>query len=197
MSFSGGTPSPEEIYGGSYQADISPEEPEGGRFWSIEDQKAQEPPPGAFVPVAKKVDVWDQYDPAWLDTVEGLLYCGKSKAFKIGPHQIVIKMPTSKETLEASKFIGPYTDTAGGLRALTIVTLAICIESVNGNPLPEGMRADGSDTLETRFDWVGRYAPPIIDHIYNQYLILENEVREAIEDLGKEGAPRTAPSSPG
>jgi len=169
-----------------------------GKFWGIDEQPEEEPAPQkGFVPQVPEVNVWDSYDPEWTDEINGLMYLGRSRMVKIGPHSIVIRMPAAEASMQAMLFVKAYDNSPAALRAVTIATLAVCIESVNGNALPEGLLADGSDTLETRFNWVSKWSNPVIDKIYDEYLILEGQIREAIDSLGKEAAPPTAPSTLG
>jgi hypothetical protein len=57
--------------------------------------------------------------------------------------------------------------------------------------------ADGSDDLETRFNWVAQLHQVVIDGIFSEFLELEGKVATAIRDLGKGVAPLMAPSIPG
>jgi hypothetical protein len=139
-----------------------------------------------------------QFDPRWQEEFEGLLFVGKvTHNFNLAGHKVTVMTPEANDSLKAALLIKPYQNTAGELRALIIATLATCLVKIDGHTLPRGIMADGSDDLETRFNWIGQLHQVVIDGIYNEFLELEGKVAVAIRDLGKEPAPPMALSIPG
>lgn len=201
--------SPDELYSRA----VPPPDPnffvEGdtgeGKFYDAREEEAKkkaEEPSAPSVPVSgaepDEDDFLAQFDPRWTDEMEGLLFVGRViREFNLGGHKITIATPEANDSLKASLLIKDWQETAGALRALTIAAVATCLIKVDGHLLPSGIMADGSDDLETKFNWVARLHTSVIDGIYREYEELEIEVNEAILSLGKEGAPREAPSVPG
>ena len=196
-------PSSEELYGVPQDPPlpIPPEFAEfawvgEGKFWSADEEQGPE------VPVAPATtpeeDLLAQFDPRWQEEFEGLLFVGKvTHNFNLAGHKVTVMTPEANDSLKAALLIKPYQNTAGELRALIIATLATCLVKIDGHTLPRGIMADGSDDLETRFNWIGQLHQVVIDGIYNEFLELEGKVAVAIRDLGKEPAPPMALSIPG
>jgi hypothetical protein len=175
-----------------------------GKFYDARELEAEaeaaaEPPPSPFgEPEPTIEDLLAEFDPRWTDEMEGLLYVGRvTHEFNLGGHRITIATPEAQDSLKAALLIKQYQESAGALRALTIAALATCLIKVDGHVLPRGVMADGSDDLEARFNWVSKLHTSVIDGIYREYEDLEIRVNEAIQSLGKEGAPPMAPSIPG
>jgi hypothetical protein len=189
--------SPEELYAGAPPEVLATGK---GKFWDANEEKEKETEvvaaaqvaSGSFAPEPDDDDddILAQFDPRWTDEMEGLLFVGRvSHTFNLGGHRITIATPEANDSLKAALLIKEYQETAGALRALTIAALATCLVKVDGHVLPRGIMADGSDDLEARFNWVSRLHTTVIDGIYREYEDLEVRVAEAIESLGKEGAP--------
>jgi hypothetical protein len=174
-----------------------------GKFYDAreeEEKAAAEAGPSipASEPEAEDDDIFAQFDPRWLDEMEGLLFVGRvTREFTLGGHKITIATPEANDSLKVALLIKDYQDTAGALRALTIAAVATCLIKVDNHLLPRGIMADGSDDLETRFNWVSKLHTSVIDGIYREYENLEIEVNEAISSLGKAGAPPGAQFGPG
>jgi hypothetical protein len=197
--------SPDELYA---RAVPPPELPETGhfveeavgegKFYDAREAEAAEAPvdPSPFAPEPEE-DILALFDPRWVDEMEGLLFVGRvTHEFTLARHKITIATPDASESLKVALLIKDYQDTAGALRALTIAAVATCLVKVDNHEVPRGIMADGSDDLEVRFDWVSKLHTTMIDGIYREYEDLEVKVAEAIQSLGKAGAP-LAPSIPG
>lgn len=174
-----------------------------GKFYDAAEVEAEaeaevEVPPSPFEPEPSVEDLLAEFDPRWQDEMEGLLYVGRvTHEFNLAGHRITIATPEAQESLKAGMLIKQYQETVGALRALTLAALATCLVKVDGHTLPRGIMADGSDDLEARFAWVSKLHTSVVDGIYREYEDLEIRVQEAIESLGKEGAPPMAQSIPG
>jgi hypothetical protein len=174
-----------------------------GKFYDAreveaEAQAAAEVEPLPFEPEPDPADLLAEFDPRWTDEMEGLLYVGRvTHQFNLAGHRVTIATPEAMDSLKVALLIKDYQDTAGSLRALTIAAVATCLVKIDGHELPRGIMADGSDDMQTRFDWVARLHTSVIDGIYREYEDLEVKVNDAIQSLGKEGAPPMAQSIPG
>lgn len=143
-------------------------------------------------------DIVSKFDPRWTDEMEGLLFVGRvTREFFLGGHKITIATPEAQDSLKAAMLIKQYQETAGALRALTLAAVASCLVKVDGYILPRGIMADGSDDMEARYNWVSKLHTSVVDGIYREYEDLEIRVTEAVESLGKGGAPLEVPSVPG
>jgi hypothetical protein len=198
-------PSPEELYGTPQPPPllVPPElaqfeEAGEGKFWGVEDEQGPDAPINLIPEETSEEDIWAKFDPRWTEEFEGLLYVGKvTHNFRLAGHKVTVMTPEANDSLKAALLIKDYQGTAGELRALTIATLATCLVKVDGFTLPRGIMADGSDDLETRFNWVAQLHQVVIDGIFSEFLELEGKVATAIRDLGKGVAPLMAPSIPG
>jgi hypothetical protein len=203
--------SPDELYSRAGPPPELPEpghfvegEPGEGKFYDAreaetEAQAEAEAAPAPFSdPEPSIEDLLAEFDPRWMDEMEGLLFVGRvTHQFNLAGHRITIATPEAMDSLKVALLIKDYQDTAGALRALTIAAVATCLVKVDNHELPRGIMADGSDDMQTRFDWVSRLHTSVIDGIYREYENLEVRVNEAIQSLGKEAAPEMAPSIPG
>lgn len=126
------------------------------------------------------------FDPRWKLEFEGLLFLGfLTKRFTWAGHTFVIKSLSTDELLQVALVHQPYVGTLGEMKAYQSAAVAACLQSVDGKPLPIPVEIDGS-LIDTRFDYVTkRYAPVIMDVIYNQYLELEQKVTHVLAAMGK------------
>jgi hypothetical protein len=207
-------PSPDELYSRAQPPPEVPAEalkadpffegiPTEGKFYDARDEGKTNIPEGApplnqAEPEGEPDDILTEFDPRWQDEMEGLLFVGRvTHEFRLGGHKITIATPEAHDTLKAAMLIKQYQETAGALRALTLAALATCLVKVDGYDLPRGIMADGSDDMETRFNWVAKLHTAVVDGIYREYEDLEVRVAEAIDNLGKGGVPLKVPSVPG
>lgn len=127
-----------------------------------------------------------EFDPKVRQDFEGLLYLGRltHKYHYLG-HEFVIRTITTGETLEIGLLHKPYADTMGDIKAYQAALAAACVVTVDGRPLPAPLTVDASDTaLLNRFEYVLRsWFPTVIDMVYEQYLILEDRVRQVMEAM--------------
>ena len=73
------------------------------------------------------------------------------------------------------------------LKAYQAALVAACVVSVDGRPMPLPITNEPSDTpLANRFRYVMRsWFPPLLDGIYEQYLLLEERVARVLDAMGK------------
>ena len=139
-----------------------------------ESEEPPEPPP--------------EFDSRYREEFEGLLYLGKlNHRFSWAGHRFVIRTLTSGDITEIGLLHKPYRDTVGETKAYQALVVAACIETVDGKALPLPITNQAEDTmLVNRFEYVLRvWFPPTLDAVYEQYLILETKVEEALKAMGK------------
>jgi hypothetical protein len=128
------------------------------------------------------------FDSRWTQEFEGLMYLGRlTEDFHYLGHHFRLRTMTVDEVLECGLVCKPYTGTLAEVKAYQAAVVAGCLESVDGKPLPIPITNRTTDTaLANRFDWVNRhFFPPVLDAIYERYLILEAKVREVMASLGE------------
>lgn len=127
-----------------------------------------------------------EFDPKWRDEFEGLIFIGAlTRTFSYLGHQFIIRTLTVDEILEIGLLTKPYRGTLGDTKAYQAAVTAACVVSVDGNNLPIPITNEVSDTLLlNRFNYVKRHwFPPILDAIYEQYLVLENTVDSVLKSM--------------
>jgi hypothetical protein len=129
---------------------------------------------------------------AWEQDFHGLLKLGYlTSSFEWCGHRIVIHTLRTDEELIISSMIKEWQDTIGGTKAYASAMVALCVDFVDGQPLPiplgEERRSD--NWARQRFAFVQRWYPFTIDAIYNEYLKLEDRVKKVITEMGKASSP--------
>lgn len=188
-------PTPDSIY----DRPIPPEVLAAGTgpFYSA-DQQAPVQAQAPEVDLTEK-PIQEQFDPRWTQDLEGLLYVGMlQRTITVPGHKITIRTVASEDFLLAGLVIKKYLDTVAAVRALQCGTLAACLVKVDGRSIPGSLMLDDPlNDFETRFNWVLKMHPAVVDAIYEEYLILEDEVTKFVRELGKEPALKTALSDIG
>ena len=127
-----------------------------------------------------------EFDPKYRRDFEGLLYIGKvSRTIKWLGHTFILRSMTIDEILEIGQLHQPYANTVADIKAWQALTIAACLVSLDGKPiaLPVG---EGSTTLESKFNYIKlNWYPWVLDKLYEQYLLLDSQVAEVIEAMGK------------
>lgn len=160
----------------------SVEPPSSGPPATDASQADQEPHPG---PDVAEPDL-PEFDPRYRDEFEGLLFIGALKrTFTFLGHRFVIRTLTTDEVLAVGMAAKPYAGTMGEVKAYQAAVCAACVVSVDGQGLPIPI-TDDRGLVEDRFDYVRRHwFPPVLDVVYQEYLVLESKVEQVIEALGK------------
>lgn len=129
-----------------------------------------------------------EFDERHKEAFQGLLYLGAlTKQFRWLGHTFVIRTLLTDELLMVGQIIKEYEGTVSSTRAYTTAMVAMCTTSVDGEHLPYPYK-DGPDLdfAIDRFKYVGRnWYPFTIDQVYNEYLALEEKVREVLEAMGE------------
>lgn len=129
-----------------------------------------------------------EFDPRWKNDFEGLLYLGKlKKMFNYVGHKFVIRTMTVGEVIEIGLLTRDYVNTLGEIKAYQSAVCAACVVTVDGQAPPIPITDERADTvLLNRFTYINaHWFPPIIDKIYEEYLLLEDRVRQVLEEMGK------------
>lgn len=119
---------------------------------------------------------------------EGLLFLGALKdSFSWAGHDFVIRTLRTDEVLEIALLSQPYRGTLGEDKAYQAAVSAGCLMSVDGQPVSIPLTDEPGDTpLANKFDYIkGHWFPPVLDVIYEKYLLLENKVLEVLKEMGK------------
>lgn len=146
-------------------------------------------PPAPASP-AKGADESDEdfveFDSRMREPFMGLMFIGAlSKRFDWAGHTFVIRTLTVDDQLQCSLVSKDYVDTGGANRAWQAAVVACCTVTVDGQPLPVPLDDSKSGFL-TRYDWVLRHwFAPVIDVVYEQFLILNFKVQEVLAAMGK------------
>jgi hypothetical protein len=127
-----------------------------------------------------------EFDPAYRKSFEGLLFIGKvQRTFNWLGHTFLIKTPTIEEMLEAGQLHQPYVGTIGDIKAWQSLMVAASLVTVDNKPLPIPI-SDDVTALQSKFNYINQHWYPwTTDALYEQYILLDNEVREVIDAMGK------------
>jgi len=137
-------------------------------------------------PEAEQVQV-QEFDPKVRQDFDGLLYLGRlTHTFSFVGHQFVIRTLTTGEILEVGLLHAQYANTLADVKAYQAALVAACVVTVDSRPMPLPITNDVLDTaLVARFEYVKRsWFPPILDAVYQQYLLLERRVDDVIRAMG-------------
>lgn len=129
-----------------------------------------------------------EFDPKHREPFEGLLYIGRlTKEFVWLGHRFVIRTLSDAEILEVGLLHRQYANTLSDIKAYQTAVVAACVQKVDGKSLPYPISDEPDDTMLTnRFRYIAdHWYPPTLDAVYEQYLVLESEVGQVIEAMGK------------
>jgi hypothetical protein len=117
---------------------------------------------------------------------EGLLYLGSlTTTFSWLGHTFLIRTLTTDEVLEVGLIHRPFVNTMAEAKAYQAAVVAGCVQRVDNKPLVVPL-TDSESELSAKFVYVkDHWFPPVLDAIYEQYLLLENKVEEVIAEMGK------------
>lgn len=125
----------------------------------------------------------------WREDFTGLLVLGSLHAwFDWCGHRIVIRTLSTDEELLAARLISDVEGSMGGMKAYATATAGLCVESIDGHPMPVPLGEDPDKPwawAQQRFGYARRWYPPTIDAIFDGYLQLETRQREVLANLGK------------
>lgn len=128
------------------------------------------------------------FDPKVRQSFEGLLYLGKLESeFSWLGHSFLIRTLTSGDLLEIGKLHKPYVGTVADVKAYQAAVVASSIVYVDDKPVALPITNEPDDTVvRNRFNYILRsWYPPVIDKVYEEFLLLENQVQEVISSMGE------------
>lgn len=133
-----------------------------------------------------------QFDPKHALDFEGLLYLGKLEhSFEYAGHKFRIKTLDTAEIIEVGLLHAGHRQSMAETKVWQAATLAASLITVDGKALAAPLTMDPSDTgLRSRFDQVARWFPPILDAVYEEYLLLEARAIKVLEAMGKASPPQ-------
>lgn len=157
------------------------------------------PPPNYFVdpettaaepqytePLEEEIPPLPEFDQRHRKAFEGLLYLGRvtRKVEWLG-HSFVLRTMTIDEILRIGQLHEPYAGTVADVKAWQCLTIAAALLSVDGQPIAVPVD-DAQDEVEAKFNYISNHWYPwVLDKLYEQYLILDAQVAEVIEAMGK------------
>lgn len=148
-----------------------------------------------------QAELVEGFDPRFRQDFEGLLFIGKlTDNFVWLGHRFEIRTIPSDDLLEIGLLHKPYVATVSDVKAYQMLVVAATIVSVDGQVPPFPISNEATDTLLfNRFRWVQKSMfTPVIDVIYERYLLLEKRVEDVIEAMGKVfGSTDSTPTSNG
>jgi hypothetical protein len=129
-----------------------------------------------------------RFDERWREEFVGLLYLGALTAsFTWLGHRFVLRTLRTSEYLEVSRLASEYRDTDGYAKALQAALTAASVVSVDGRPVG-GVpltTTPGDTQVEMAFRYVlDNWFPPVVDKVYEQFVLLEAQQREVLEAMG-------------
>jgi hypothetical protein len=129
-----------------------------------------------------------EFDPRCREDFVGLNYLGAlTKTFSRYGHDFLIRTLTVDEVIEVGILHKPYVGTLGEIKAYQAAITAACIVTVDGKTPPLPITDESTDTiLRNRFHYVrNHWFPPVLDAVYEEYLLLEEVVDRVLESMGK------------
>ena len=127
-----------------------------------------------------------EFDPRWRKPLEGLLFLGALRdTFTWLGHTFQIRTLNTAEHLEVALLHAKYAPTIGDAKAYQTLLVSACLDRVDGQPVSVPLTSDGESLVEDRFRVVSRYFPPVIDHIYDRYSVLETVAEKVLAEMGE------------
>lgn len=128
------------------------------------------------------------FDERYMDDFNGLMFLGAlTHRFEWLGHKFVIRTLTVDEYLQVALLTKPYAGTIGEARAYSTAVVALCTDSVDGQPLPTPvMAANDNAWAVQRFEFVKqRWFAPTVDLVYAEFFGLEARAQAVLDAMGK------------
>jgi hypothetical protein len=150
----------------------------------------EEPHPVAEDPVAQdssETDDRPKFDQKVRQDFDGLMYLGYlTHTFDWLGHSFHIRTLDIDHILEVGLLHKRYADSLADIKAYQSLVVAGCVVKLDGKPLATPLSNDVADsTIINQWPVVRKWYSPTIDHIYQEYLLLEARVQEVIAAMGK------------
>lgn len=129
-----------------------------------------------------------EFDPRYRQKFDGLTFLGRLEdSFDVYGHWFTIRTLTIDEGLEVGLVIKPWEGTQASMRAYQAAMVSACTVEVDGRPISIPLTNEVSDSaLRNRFNYVRQHwFPPVLDVVYERYLLLEDEVEKVLGAMGE------------
>lgn len=146
-----------------------------------------EPPPMDAGPPPEDERI-PEFDPRWREPFEGMLYIGHlEETISFWGHSFLLVTPSSAERLKISLLTKPYDGTIGWEFAYSCALVAAYLIKVDHQDLPRPITNDPKDTaMEERWNWIlNNLKKPVIDALFERCTIVDSEVRDVLDAMGK------------
>lgn len=146
----------------------------------VELEEVQELTPGG--------DELSSFDKRFRDPFTGLLFLGHlEETVAILGHKFRLVTPSQNERLETGILHKKYLNTISSEIGWAAITVAAYLHQVDGSDLPQPI-GPASTGLTDRFSWViENLKGPVISRVYEQCLLLDSKVNQAITELERLG----------
>lgn len=140
------------------------------------------------------------FDPKYVEPFLGLTYIGSlTKKFHWLGHEFVLRTLGPDDQLAVAVVTKPWAGTAAEQLAYMISVVSLATVTVDGEELPTPVAEDKrlAEWAERRFAYVkANWFDPTIARCFQEYLELEDKVRQVVEAMGKASSPAASiPSS--
>jgi hypothetical protein len=118
----------------------------------------------------------------------GLAYLGAlTNDFEWLGHKFIIRTLTADEELAVPLLIREWENTVGAQRAYVMAVAALCTVTIDDSALPTPIAEEpGYAWAFQKFNYAkARWFHYTFDKIYEQYLVMEDQVRKVLDELGK------------
>lgn len=112
----------------------------------------------------------------------------RSGEVKVLGHVVGIETLNAWDEMNIGKYVKPYIDTPGYMRAWTVATAAAGIRTVNGKRIYDSLAPieDEAELFDQKVRIVARGYPYVITPVYNGIQKLDAEFAELVDTLGKQ-----------
>ena len=129
------------------------------------------------------------FDERYAEEFNGLMFLGAlSKTFEWVGHTFTVRTLMTDDYLAVGFLTKEYAGTIAETRAYTTAVVALALQAVDGQPLPTPVATHDNNYAWAyqRFAYVrSRYFPPVVDMIYNEFLVLEAKAQRVLDMMGK------------
>jgi hypothetical protein len=118
----------------------------------------------------------------------GLAYLGAlTNDFEWLGHKFVIRTLTADEELAVPLLIREWEGTVGAQRAYVMAVAALCTVTIDNDALPTPVTDEpGYAWAYQKFNYAkARWFRYTFDKIYEEYLVMEDQVRKVLDEMGK------------
>lgn len=124
------------------------------------------------------------FSPESAQDVNGLLVLGAlTHAVAYGGHNFVLRTLRAGEEIAVTLVTKEYADTLGYAKAYAIATVSAALELVDYMPMYEALGPDMSTPIRQKFTTVSQWYWPVVEKLYNEYLVLLERQINAFEEL--------------